>query len=136
MAYCSTDGVNWIPRATNDTAVVGTGGPTPLPNTVYVGLCTTAHNNDPVGATFDQLIYLNTVSYDSYNSSYVAVTTKPTMTAAKNGSNITISWTPTGGTLYSSPVLGAGASWTLVGTANPATVPITDTAQFFRVKAN
>jgi hypothetical protein len=132
-AYSSSDGVNWNARATNDTAVVGTG--VALPATVYVGLCTTAHNNDTVGTTFDQLRFLNVVSYDSYNSSYVYVppTTGPTMTATRSGTNITISWTPTGGTLWASPAVGPGANWTSVGTANPATIPITGSHQFFRV---
>jgi hypothetical protein len=133
-AYSSSDGLNWKARATNDTAVVGTG--VALPATVYVGLCTTAHNNDPVGSTEAQLKYLNTVDYDGYNSSYVyvPVTTGPTMTFTKSGSNIIIGWAPTGGTLLESTKVGAGAVWTTVGTANPATVPITGAAQFFRVQ--
>jgi hypothetical protein len=133
-AYSSTDGKSWTARATNDTAVVGTG--VPLPSTVYIGLCTTAHNNDPVGSTFDQLRFLNVVDYDNYNSSYVyvPVTVGPTITATKSGSNINISWTPAGGTLLGSPALGAGANWQPIGTANPASVPITGAAQFFRVQ--
>jgi hypothetical protein len=133
-AYSSSDGLNWKARATNDTAVVGTG--VALPATVYVGLCTTAHNNDPVGSTEAQLKYLNVVDYDGYNSSYVyvPVTTGPTMTFTKSGSNIIIGWAPTGGTLLESTKVGAGAVWTTVGTANPATVPITGAAQFFRVQ--
>jgi hypothetical protein len=129
-AYCSSDGVNWNARATNDTAVVGTG--VALPATVYVGLCTTAHNNDTVGTTFDQLRFLNVVSYDSYNSSFVLVPATK-LTATKVGANISISWTPVGGHLEASPVVGVGATWTSLGTANPNSVPITGMRQFFRV---
>ena len=58
----------------------------------------------------------------------------PKLTVTPGTGNISISWTPTGGTLLSSPVLGSGASWTPVGTANPATVPTTGSAMFFRVQ--
>jgi hypothetical protein len=59
----------------------------------------------------------------------------PTLTAVKQGNNIIISWTPTGGTLQSAPALVPGGStWTPVGTANPATVPIGAANSFFRVQ--
>ena len=46
-AYWSTNGVTWTLAATNTPALVG--DLTPLPSQVYVGICTTAHNNDPFG---------------------------------------------------------------------------------------
>jgi hypothetical protein len=50
---------------------------------------------------------------------------KPVLTVTRAGSNLNISWTPAGGTLKSSTDVTAHfASWTTVGTANPATVPI------------
>jgi hypothetical protein len=59
----------------------------------------------------------------------------PTLTAVRSGNNIIISWTPTGGTLQSAPALVPGGStWTAVGTANPATVPIGTANSFFRVQ--
>jgi hypothetical protein len=61
--------------------------------------------------------------------------TGPLMTAGYGADHqhLVISWSPAGNNLYSSPTLGAGASWTLLGTNNPATVPIAGTAQFFYV---
>ena len=110
----------------------GTNGQaTPLTNVVYVGICQTAHDNDATGA--DPLLYLDTASYDSYGPPPAApVTTILTVGRTATG-NITVSWTPAGGTLLSSPALGAAADWTTVGTANPATIPITGKAQYFRV---
>jgi hypothetical protein len=66
---------------------------------------------------------------------YLAVpvpTLKATLVAVSN--SVTISWTPTGGSLYSSPVLN-GTNWALVTTNNPAAIPITKTDQsmFFKV---
>jgi len=61
--------------------------------------------------------------------------TGPVLTAGYGADHqhLVISWSPVGNNLYSSPALGSGASWTLLGTNNPATVPITGTAQFFYV---
>jgi regulation of enolase protein 1 (concanavalin A-like superfamily) len=131
-AYYSTDGSTWVLHATDDpsTNTLGSGA---LTNTVYVGICTTAHNNDPAGTALDQLTYLNTAEYDNYNSSYVYAP-GITLSAAVSGGNLIVRWTPAGGTLWSSPALsGPGENWTQVGTANPATVPITGPAQFFKV---
>jgi hypothetical protein len=55
------------------------------------------------------------------------------LSAFISGGSIVISWTPRGGTLQSSPSLGAGETWSTVGTANPATVTISGNAEFFRV---
>jgi hypothetical protein len=55
------------------------------------------------------------------------------LSASISGDNIVISWTPTGGTLQSSSSLGVGETWSTVGTTNPATVPISGKAKFFRV---
>ena len=57
----------------------------------------------------------------------------PKLSASVSGGNIVISWSPSGGTLQSSPTLGTGATWTAVGSANPATVQMTGNALFFRV---
>jgi hypothetical protein len=127
-AYISTNGTSWTLQATNDPTIVG--ADTPLPAVVYVGICTTAHNNDLAGAS--PLIYLDTVDYENYNSSYVYVPDIQ-VSATVSGSNLIVSWTPAVGTLWSSPALGSNANWQQVGTANPATIPITGTSQFFRV---
>jgi hypothetical protein len=50
-----------------------------------------------------------------------------------DSSHVTVSWTPAGGTLQASPDLGAAANWQAVGPANPAVLPSTGAARFFRV---
>ena len=55
------------------------------------------------------------------------------LTESSNAGVLTISWTPPGGTLQCSPSLGAGAVWTTVGPANPATVISGPGTSFFRV---
>jgi hypothetical protein len=103
---------------------------TALPAAVFVGLCTTAHNNDIFGA--DPLLYLNTVDYDNYNSSYVPAI----LLAAPQvvGNNITISWTPSVGHLQASPALsGSGVNWQTVGSGGSVTLPISASGMFFRV---
>jgi len=56
------------------------------------------------------------------------------LTVSRSGNNVTIGWTPAGGTLESSPALAPGAVWTDAGTANPATVPIGAANAFYRVR--
>ncbi len=135
-AFSSQDGVNWTQLAYDNPTNYAT--MTALPNTVYVGICTTAHNNDPAGTAFSALQYLNVVDYDNYNSSYVP--TVPIggavkMAITRSGSNLTISWTPGGGTLQSSPALGSSANWQPVaGATNPMTIPISSGVVFYRVK--
>ena len=131
-AYSSTNGTSWTLLATNTPSQVG--DLTPLPSTVYIGICTTAHNNDPYGS--DPLLYLNTASYDNYNSSYVAAPPGVVLSASHTGNNITVTWTPNTGHLESSPALsGAGLNWQPVsgGTGGTATIPVTGSGMFFRV---
>jgi hypothetical protein len=132
------DGQNWVTNAVADPST--NGDATPLPSTVYVGLCTSAGNNDanvvwPV-TDYSTLTYLNTVHYAEYNPKYVWTPPKiPAKLSSKvSAGNIIISWTPTGGTLWSSPALGSAANWTAVGTANPAPIPISGPAKYFRVR--
>jgi hypothetical protein len=125
-AYTSVDGLTWTQLATQT--------PATLPSSLYVGICTTAHNNDALGA--DPLLYWNIAEYANYNSSYTYVppVVGPTLKATTTAGNIVISWTPAGGHLESSPSLGAGATWTAVTpAANPATIPISGSSKFFRV---
>ena len=52
------------------------------------------------------------------------------------GPTVTISWTPAGGTLLSSPTLGSSAVWTpLANAANPMTIPIGKSSLYFRVQS-
>ncbi|MCX7868020.1 MAG: hypothetical protein N2438_13030, partial [Limisphaera sp.] len=57
----------------------------------------------------------------------------PVLTVGRQGNNVVISWSPAGGRLESSRVLGPEAVWTTETTANPAVIPITGTAKYFRV---
>lgn len=59
----------------------------------------------------------------------------PNLSVTHSSGNVTVSWTPAGGTLMASPALsGPTVDWQPVGTANPATVPVTGATQFFRVR--
>jgi hypothetical protein len=55
------------------------------------------------------------------------------LSASVSGDTIVISWIPIGGTLQSSPSLGPGETWSTVESANPAMIPISVNAMFFRV---
>jgi hypothetical protein len=61
---------------------------------------------------------------------YPVGATGPIITATRSGSNLNVSWTPTGGTLESSPVLPA-TTWTPIAGASPVTVPIGTTGNLF-----
>lgn len=130
QSYWSSNGVQWVQQGLADVSTNVNG---PLPASMYVGICCTAHDNNSVTAT--DLNYYYTASFADYNSSYIAPTnaTPASLKASLSGNTIVISWTPSGGTLYSSPTVGQGASWTTVGTANPANVPVSGSAKFFRV---
>jgi hypothetical protein len=58
------------------------------------------------------------------------------LTGSFGASGLSISWTPSGGTLQSSPALGASANWTDVGSQNPTLVPTAQLTapKFYRVK--
>jgi hypothetical protein len=57
-----------------------------------------------------------------------------TLSVTRSGNTLSISWTPTGGTLQSVSSLSGTPNWTDIGTANPTSVTIGKTNQFFRVK--
>jgi hypothetical protein len=131
-AFWSSNSVNWVQEALTDWSTNAQG---PMPASVFVGICCTAHNNNSTSATL--LNYYYTASFANYNSAFVppqTTNTQATLKASLSGNNVSISWTPTGGTLQSSPTLGAGATWTPVGTANPTTVTLSGAgAKFYRV---
>ncbi len=56
------------------------------------------------------------------------------VTITRSGNELTIEWSPAGGTLEFSPVLGPGANWTEVGTANPTQVGIGPDDGFYRIR--
>jgi hypothetical protein len=84
-----------------------------------------AFEPDPLNG--DVSIMTNTVI------AYLAAPVNPVLTATKSGGSLIVSWTPAGGTLWSSPTL-SPANWTIVGTANPASITIGSSNQFFRVQ--
>jgi hypothetical protein len=132
-AYWSTNAVpssSWTQEAMTDLSTNVNG---PLPAAIYVGIACTAHVNDPVAAIV--LRYQYRASFTDYNSTYIAPTNTPQakLSATTSGANILISWSPSGGTLQSSPNAGPGGTWTPIGTANPATVPLSGNTKFFRI---
>ena len=129
-AFRSVDGLTWTRSAAYDTGTNVNGA---LPSTAFVGLCTTAHNNDtPGGDPNGPLIYYNTVEYANYTSSYIP---PAQLTAVVSGANLIVSWTPNIGHLEASPAIsGPGVNWQPVGGGNPATIPIGPGPRFFRVK--
>lgn len=131
-AYAGSDGMNWTPLASMD--VAANTALTNLPTSLYIGIAVTGHHNDPPQIPYSDQRFWNVASVDSYNSSYVAPPPQQTLTARLSGNNVIVSWTPAGGTLYSSPVATKDTTgWTAVGTANPATIPIGAGAMYFRV---
>ena len=98
-AYYSTDGTNWVQHGWDDPTTVG--DRTALPATVYIGLCQTAHNNDPTPPPpFTELAFLDTVDYDSFNAAYVApaaeIVTEPLSQIVAPGGTATLSVSATG----------------------------------------
>jgi hypothetical protein len=83
----------------------------------YVGAAT-----DIAVGTFDNAAVLGEVEGDV------------TATITQSDGNVVIGWSPAGGTLYSSPALGADASWTAVGTDNPATISVGSGNAYYRVQ--
>jgi len=60
----------------------------------------------------------------------------PKLTLSRTGpTSLTLSWTPTGGTLYSSPALGQAANWQAVANpTNPMSIQSTNKAAYYRIK--
>jgi len=63
------------------------------------------------------------------------VTVSPaTLTTSVAAGKLTLSWSPAGGHLLSSPTLGSAANWTSLSATNPTVIPITGREQYFRVQ--
>ena len=78
--FYSTDGMHWVQMASYNTATNANGA---LSSIAYVGLCTTAHNNDPnPGPPPPPFLYYNTAEYANYTSSYVPDSNCPSATPA------------------------------------------------------
>jgi len=130
-AFSSPNGANWTRLAAYNTGTNVNGS---LTNVAYVGLCTTAHNNDPGGQIppyNPPLRYYNNAEYANYTSSYIP---PAQLSVVRSGANVIISWTPNVGHLEASPAIaGPSVNWQTVGSVNPATIPIAAGQRFFRV---
>ena len=124
--YISSDGKDWYLAAQQTAA-------TTLPQTVYVGMATTAHNNDPLGTAPELQVYWNTIPYADYNSSYVGPTAAPTLTYSVTGNQMIINWLPATGTLQQNSTLSGGTWTTVPSTGGSATVTVGTGNMFFRV---
>jgi len=111
------------------------GDPAPaLPDTMYVGLATTSHNNSPgtqyiTTALYRNFLLLGNIVPDGGGGINV--------TAVRNvNGSLTITWTGTG-KLQSSPVIGTAAVWTDVANGATSRVTITPAISgnlFYRVQ--
>jgi hypothetical protein len=119
--YASTNEANWTWMG--DFNPVTCGVSNAFPSVVYVGMCAAADAYPPT-------VWQVTATFQNFGDYVERPTLTATPTATKD--SLTISWKPAGESLYSSPVLGSAANWTLVTTNNPATVTITGPAMFFR----
>jgi hypothetical protein len=79
----------------------------------------------------DENLLLDDIQFSNQS---IPVAPQTSFSASLSGGNIEIWWTPSGGTLESSLVLGPGATWSTVGTQNPTNVPIAGGAKFFRIR--
>lgn len=61
------------------------------------------------------------------------VAAQPRVSVTRSANTLTISWTPTGGTLQTTSSLSGTPVWTNVGTANPATITIGTSSAYYRV---
>jgi hypothetical protein len=127
LAVFRKDPVNtdWVlvQQETVDTVPGASGDPAPpLPETVYVGMATTSHNNSPGAQYITTVLYRNFVLQGNIvDDSGTGITI--TVTSNANGS-LTISWTGTG-KLQSTPAIVPNTVWTDV--ANGGTSPVTVT---------
>lgn len=68
-----------------------------------------------------------------FSTQSIAVGPPILLSASTLGTSLEIWWNTSGGTLQSSPIVGPGTTWLIVGTNNPTNVPIAGGAKFFRV---
>jgi len=124
----------------------GQGGTAPSPasksvtyNSTYGTLATTTRTGYTFGGwwtatngggtqVLDTTVVTNTANHTLYAKWSVT-----TVSITRQGTQVEIAWTPAGGTLQSSPVLGTAAVWIPVGTNNPVLLPINDPTRFYRV---
>jgi hypothetical protein len=112
---------------------------------LFIGENPEARNREFKGLLDDIAIWNRVVTPEEVATLYkagqgTAITTLPgatppiVATFARTATGITIQWSPVGGTLESSPTLGAGAVWTPVGSANPTVLPLGAGNAYYRVR--
>jgi len=157
LGYSSSDGVNWDLRNDvdlNDDTHAGfldlNGSPAgKWPDVCYVGLGSVSHtgianNNATNEGAVGELPYSPTgqpysayIIYRDYGDVASTAAPPPTSisaTISRSGNSVSIQWSPSGGTLETTPALGPTAKWTVVGTANPATITIGSGIAFYRIR--
>jgi hypothetical protein len=82
------------------------------------------------GSSWIQFDYIKA----EYRENTGAPVGRPNVSLARSGNNLTVQWSPAGGTLESTPSLSGAPVWTAVGAANPATIQIAPGNRFYRVR--
>ncbi len=128
--FRSDDGSNWISLGATTWPDSADPSSTQMPNTVYVGPEYSPEN----GNIFDTTLRgMWLAKFRDYGDTFPPTPIKLSFSAAAG--KLTISWTPSGGTLQTSPSLSGTPTWTDVGAANPASVTIGTANAFYRVKS-
>ena len=125
--YWSTNGSDWVTLyTTNEVA-------TPYPETVYVGLAATSHNNGTALAN-------TTGAYFRNVTGLMAPPAAPTIQVAVQGSTLVLTWTTTDAAfkLQSSVAINTGwaddpAAVVIAGDTRTVTVPLGTGAKFYRL---
>jgi hypothetical protein len=145
LGYSGSDGINWSLRQDVDlndanhaglvSTVTGTNAG-PWPSVCYVGLGSTSHNNGINNTTLGTSPWYSPTNqpfaaYVIYRNfgDVPAPVTGITLTSVITGGNLVVSWNGTG-TLQSKTNL-LSTTWTVVGTANPATIPLPASGNLF-----
>jgi hypothetical protein len=147
-AFAGVDGHTWFELATehvtsatftnSSNTVFTNSNPTPMPNSIFVGICTTGHNNDSATTPMLSRTGYNYSTFDSYSSSYAGGNPSPPAPSLAigpdvTGTNVLASWSPAGGILQMSHDL---RTWSNVSLVSPVTnSPATSgyAATYFRV---
>jgi hypothetical protein len=128
----SDDGVLWITNGVTTWPDSTDTANTLMPDKLYVGIDYSPENGNITDTTL-QGVWM--AKFRDYGDTAAAAVKPSTIAAVTvSGNNITIHWSPVGGTLESTPALGPTAKWTPVGTANPATIAIGAGNTYYRVK--
>ena len=119
-AYSSTNSGTWDLIGSYDTTIDAEGA---YPGSILVGLAATSHNT-------------NSVTKAVFSGFGQALVT-PTLSIAKIGGNVELSWSPIGFNLQATPSLTAPITWTNVPASsltNRVVLPASSSASFYRLQ--